>query len=90
MRLVIGGAIQMPLVALPVYLISRVCGLPWNAALLLAVSVSFSSTVLVFKALSEWGQTSTAHGNRAIGILLFQDLVLVPFILLLPAVDLRR
>ena len=83
-RLVAGGAIQMTCVAVPVYLIARAAGLPWNAALLLAVSVSFSSTVLVFKALSEWGQTSTAHGSRAIGILLFQDLILVPFILLLP------
>ena len=83
-RLLVGGTLQMTLVAIPVYLISLAAGLPWNAALLIAVSVSFSSTVLVFKALSEWGQTSTAHGNRAIGILLFQDLILVPFILLLP------
>lgn len=83
-RLVTGGVLQMALVAVPVYVCARAFGLPWNAALLIAVCVSFSSTVLVFKALSEWGQTCTAHGNRAIGILLFQDLILVPFILILP------
>ena len=42
------------------------------------------STVLVFKALAEWGHTATPHGRRAIGILLFQDVALVPLMLLVP------
>ncbi len=40
--------------------------------------------MLVFKALSEWGQTATPHGRRAVGILLFQDVAIVPLMLLVP------
>jgi CPA2 family monovalent cation:H+ antiporter-2 len=51
---------------------------------LIAAAISFSSTVLVFKALSEWGQAEQPHGQRAIAILLFQDVALVPLLLLIP------
>ncbi len=57
-------------------------GFEWPTAILLAAAVAFSSTVLVFKALSEAGHASTPHGRRAICILLFQDAVLVPLLLL--------
>jgi CPA2 family monovalent cation:H+ antiporter-2 len=40
--------------------------------------------VLVFKALAEYGQLETSHGRRAIAILLFQDIALVPLMLLMP------
>ena len=57
---------------------------PLLAAALLAAAVAFSSTVLVFKTLAEWGRTSTPAGRRAIGILLFQDAALVPLLLVVP------
>lgn len=82
--LAIGGAVQMLLVALPVMGLSMLLGKPWNSALLLGAAVAFSSTVLVFKALVERGQTDSPHGRRAIGILLFQDAALVPLLLLVP------
>ena len=82
--LIIGGAVQMLLVAVPVALTTRLLGLAWPGAVLVGSAVAFSSTVLVFKALAEWGQTTTPHGRRAIGILLFQDIALVPLILLIP------
>ena len=47
-----------------------------------------SSTVLVYKALEEYGQTATPHGRRAIAILLFQDVMLVPLVLLIPMLTL--
>jgi K+:H+ antiporter len=83
-KLILGGGIQMTLVGAPVFSIGLMFGLPWQSALLVSFACAFSSTVLVFKALSEWGQSTTAHGKRAIGILLFQDLMLVPLLLLLP------
>ncbi len=83
-HLIVGGSLQMVLVGGPVYLLSCALGVVWETSLLIAVVCAFSSTVLVFKALNEWGQSSTPHGQRAIGILLFQDLMLVPLILLLP------
>lgn len=83
-RLLVGGTTQMTLVAAPAALAMRWLGLGWQPALLIAAAVAFSSTVLVFKALSEWGQTQTPHGRRAVGILLFQDAALVPLLLCVP------
>lgn len=81
---IIGGASQMLLVAAPVTIFLLWLGLEWQPALLIASAVSFSSTVLVFRALSEYGQSQSRHGHRAIGILLFQDAALVPLLLSVP------
>jgi len=83
-HLVIGGGTQMLLVAIPVATYLSHSGMAWQPALLVAAAVSFSSTVLVFKTLSEWGQSSKPHGQRAIGVLLFQDAALVPLLLVVP------
>ncbi len=83
-NVLIGGAAQMLLVALPVAAFLLVIDMDWRRAVLIASAASFSSTVLVFKTLSEWGHASLPHGRRAIGILLFQDAALVPLLLLVP------
>lgn len=83
-HLLVGGGVQMLLVAAPVTAFLSYCGMPWQSAVLMAAAVSFSSTVLVFKTLSEWGQSSRPHGQRAIGVLLFQDAALVPLLLVVP------
>lgn len=80
----IGGGIQMICVAAPVTTLLVVMGMKPVAATLIGLAVSFSSTVLVFKTLSEWGHTSRPHGRRAIGILLFQDAALIPLLLTIP------
>ena len=83
-RLPVGGAVQMLLVAIPSAIVFRMLDVAWPGALILAAAAAFSSTVLVFKALAEVGQASTPHGGRAIGVLLFQDIALVPLLLLTP------
>lgn len=83
-KLIIGGGAQMTLVAVPVTAILVWLEMPWQSAVLIGAAVTFSSTVLVFKALSEHGQSQQPHGRRAIGILLFQDAALVPLLLLVP------
>jgi CPA2 family monovalent cation:H+ antiporter-2 len=83
-NLLVGGSVQMTLVAVPVCLALRGVGLAWQSAVLIAGAASFSSTVLVFKALSDSGHSSLPHGRRAIGILLFQDAALIPLLLLVP------
>jgi CPA2 family monovalent cation:H+ antiporter-2 len=80
----IGGSVQMIVVAAPVACSLLLIGYGWQAAGLIAAAISFSSTVLVFKALSEWGQAEQPHGQRAIAILLFQDVALIPLLLLVP------
>jgi CPA2 family monovalent cation:H+ antiporter-2 len=80
----IGGFVQMLLVAGPVTVVLMWFAMSWQSSILIASAVAFSSTVLVFKALSEWDQAQKPHGRRAIGILLFQDAALVPLLLLVP------
>lgn len=80
----VGGGVQMVLVAGPVAGLLTLTGLAWQAALLVSCAVAFSSTVLVFKGLEEWGHSASPHGKRAVGILLFQDVALVPLMLLIP------
>ena len=80
----IGGGTQMLLVAAPVATLLSVLGLAWQPAWLIASAVAFSSTVLVFRALTEYGQAQRVHGRHAIGILLFQDAALIPLLLMVP------
>src|SRR5690606_20829283 len=60
-------------------------GLSWQAAVGLAAALAVSSTAIVARMLAERLETETAHGREAIGVLLFQDLVIVPFLVILPA-----
>lgn len=83
-RLPVGGSLQMLLVAAPVAGFCWWTGMSTSASLLLGTALAFSSTVVVFKALGELGQSSTPHGRRAIGVLLFQDMALVPLLLVVP------
>ncbi|MEW4487153.1 cation:proton antiporter [Thalassoglobus sp. JC818] len=83
-NLLIGGGVQMLLVAVPVIAFLVSIGMGWSSALIIGPAVAFSSTVLVFKALSERGEVSQPHGRRAIGILLFQDMALIPLLLMVP------
>jgi len=60
-------------------------GLSWQAGLALGAILAMSSTAIVSKLLAERGELDSAHGREVIGVLLFQDLAVVPFLVLLPA-----
>ena len=57
----------------------------WQTALALSGAVAMSSTALVVKLLSERLELESEHGKRVMGILLFQDLAVVPLLVLIPA-----
>jgi CPA2 family monovalent cation:H+ antiporter-2 len=80
----VGGSVQMLLTAVPVAVVSTLFGMPWHAAVLIACAAALSSTVLVFKAVAELGQLEAPAGRGAIAILLFQDVALVPLVLITP------
>lgn len=83
-KMLVGGLTQMLLVAVPLLLCCRAFGMSWSAAVLAGFAGSLSSTVLVFKALSEIGQATAPHGRLAISVLLFQDVALIPLLLMIP------
>jgi len=60
-------------------------GLTWQAGFALGAIAAMSSTAIVSKLLAERGELDTAHGRDVIGVLLFQDLAVVPLLVLLPA-----
>ena len=59
--------------------------MPWQAALVLSGAMAMSSTAVVVKLLSERLELDSEHGKRVIGVLLFQDLAVVPLLVLIPA-----
>ena len=57
----------------------------WQPGLALGGALAMSSTAIVSKLLAERMQLETAHGREIIGVLLFQDLAVVPLLILIPA-----
>ncbi|HEY5638117.1 MAG TPA: cation:proton antiporter [Burkholderiales bacterium] len=57
----------------------------WQAGVALGGVVAMSSTAIVIKLLSERLELDTAHGRDIVGVLLFQDLAVVPLLILVPA-----
>ncbi len=60
-------------------------GLGWQAGVALGGALAMSSTAIVVKLLSERVELESAHGRDVMGILLFQDLAVVPFLVVVPA-----
>jgi len=57
----------------------------WQAAFALGGALAMSSTAIVVKMLTERLELESAHGRQIVGILLFQDLAVVPLLILIPA-----
>jgi monovalent cation:H+ antiporter-2, CPA2 family len=57
----------------------------WRTALTLSGAVAMSSTAIVVKLLAERLELESEHGKRVLGVLLFQDLAVVPLLVLIPA-----
>ena len=57
----------------------------WQTALALSGAIAMSSTAIVVKLLSERLEMDSEHGKRIMGVLLFQDLAVVPLLVLIPA-----
>ena len=57
----------------------------WRIALALSGCVAMSSTAIVVKLLSERLELDSEHGKRIMGVLLFQDLAVVPLLVMIPA-----
>jgi CPA2 family monovalent cation:H+ antiporter-2 len=67
------------------YLLPSVTDISWQAAFALGGAMAMSSTAIVSKLLTERMELESEHGRRIIGILLFQDLALVPLLIVVPA-----
>jgi monovalent cation:H+ antiporter-2, CPA2 family len=80
-----GGLLQVAMTtatvaALSYFLLSE----PPNGAIFSGILVSLSSTAIAFKLIAERGEMHTPHGRASIGMLIFQDLCVVLYMLLIP------
>ncbi len=60
-------------------------GLSWQSALALGSAMAMSSTAIVVKLMVDRVELESPHGQRVMGVLLFQDLAVVPLLVLIPA-----
>ena len=79
--LLLGGGLQVLITILVTSVIVFVIGLPVKQAIFFGILVSLSSTVIVLKLLTDKDELDTPHGKISLGILIFQDLAIVPLFL---------
>ena len=85
-RIVFGlGGLQVLLTLLVVTAIAWAFGLSWQAGMALGGVVAMSSTAVLTKLLTERLELDAPHGREVMGVLLFQDLAVVPLLVLIPA-----
>ncbi|HEY6000213.1 MAG TPA: cation:proton antiporter [bacterium] len=77
------GAAQLGLTAVAGALFLAARGTPWGGAALLGFAGALSSTAIVLKILAGRGEMATPHGQLALGVLIFQDLAVIPAMALL-------
>lgn len=86
-RLVFGlGAAQVAVTAVAIGLIAHAWGNPPKVALILGLALALSSTAMVMQLLMERGEITTRHGRAGFAVLLFQDLAVMPVLLLVAAI----
>jgi CPA2 family monovalent cation:H+ antiporter-2 len=83
-QFIVGGGLQVTLTVAAVTGISLLFHYPLQVAVFFGFLASLSSTAIVLKMYSDRGELDSAHGRLATGILLFQDIAVVPMMLLLP------
>lgn len=82
-----GGA-QVLLTSALVALAAIAFGLPPSASVVVGGAIAMSSTAIVLRQLTEQGELTTRHGRLTISILLFQDVAVLPFLVVIPALTL--
>ncbi|GAB2181996.1 monovalent cation:proton antiporter family protein [Denitratisoma sp. agr-D3] len=80
----LGGA-QMLLTTSVTLAVALAVGQHWRSGLAMGLALSMSSTAIVAKMLSERFELHSRSGRQTMGVLLFQDLAVVPCLILLPA-----
>ena len=80
----LGTLLQMSLTIVFGYGLGQFLGFGWQEAVWFGALLSVSSTVIVLKTLSEQGFVNTLSGRVMVGMLVAQDLAVVPLIILLP------
>ncbi|MFN3883617.1 MAG: monovalent cation:proton antiporter-2 (CPA2) family protein [Rhodocyclaceae bacterium] len=87
-RIVFGlGLLQVLATMFAVAAGAMLWGVSWQASLALGGALAMSSTAILSKLLADRRELDAPHGREVIGVLLFQDLAVVPLLVLIPALS---
>jgi CPA2 family monovalent cation:H+ antiporter-2 len=81
---VLGGALQVGLTGAAIFFTARAFGQTPREAVFMGMLVSLSSTAIVLRVLHERAEIDAPQGRTALGILIFQDMAIVPMIFFTP------
>jgi len=79
-----GGGLQVLITIIAVTAVGAIFGFPVSQSIFFGFLVALSSTAILMKLLIDSGQADAPHGKMALGILIFQDLCIVPLMLVIP------
>jgi monovalent cation:H+ antiporter-2, CPA2 family len=79
-----GGSLQVGLTAIIAMGFYKLAGFSWNESVFVGFLFSLSSTAIVLKFLQDRNEITAPHGRNALGILIFQDIIVVPMMLVTP------
>lgn len=82
--ILVGGSLQVVTTILGVVVICSLLNMAIRPSILFGFIIALSSTAIVLRGLEEKGELDAPHGRLTIGILLFQDLSVVPMMFILP------
>lgn len=77
----LGGSLQVVITLALGSLVALLLGLDWKGSLAIGASVALSSTACVLRLLTDRAELDSVHGRAALGILLLQDIAVVPLVL---------
>lgn len=80
--LLVGGSLQVFLTIIVFTMVDLAMKEPLNRAVFMGFLISLSSTAIVLRLLQERAEIDSPHGRTTLGILIYQDLMIVPMMLL--------
>lgn len=80
----LGGSLQVGLTCLAAFFVARQWGKPPGEAVFLGFLAALSSTAIVLRIIQQRAEVDSPQGRTALGILIFQDIAIVPMILVTP------
>lgn len=84
-KLIVGlGGLQVILSSVGIALVGISLGYSWQASLAVGMALALSSTALVLQMLQEKNLMKTAEGETSFAVLLFQDIAVIPILIILP------
>ena len=79
-----GGFIQLSVTTVIAMIIVQLFGISWIPAMFIGLITALSSTAVVLKILQDRSELTSNYGRTVLGIMIFQDIILVPLLLFVP------